>query len=167
MVAQAFDEFESLFNPLDAVEELVAANQWAFDRSGEDQLVVDIQGRWCDYRLFFMWHEENCGLQFACQADVKVPDAMRPAAGELLVAINRRLWAGHFDVCPRFGTPLFRYTLLLRGAPMVSMEQLEDLVELALSECERYVPAFQFVVWGGKSVDEAIEAAVLDTVGEA
>jgi hypothetical protein len=40
-------------------------------------------------------------------------------------------------------------------------------MEIAVSECDRFYPAFQFVIWGGKSAAEAIGAAMLDTVGEA
>jgi hypothetical protein len=47
------------------------------------------------------------------------------------------------------------------------VEQLEDLVDIAITECERFYPAFQFVVWGGKSPKEGIGAAMLDTAGEA
>jgi hypothetical protein len=36
-----------------------------------------------------------------------------------------------------------------------------------LSECERFYPAFQFVVWGGKSPAQAIASAMIDPVGEA
>ena len=38
-------------NPLDILEELVAANEWPFDRSGPDEMVVEATGRWCDYRM--------------------------------------------------------------------------------------------------------------------
>jgi len=62
---------------------------------------------------------------------------------------------------------VFRHTTLLRGAGGASVEQLEDLVDIALTECERYYPAFQFVIWGGKNPSQAIAAAMLDTVGEA
>ena len=33
--------------------------------------------------------------------------------------------------------------------------------------CERYFPAFQFMVWAGKSAEEAMNAAMFDTAGEA
>jgi hypothetical protein len=41
------------------------------------------------------------------------------------------------------------------------------MVETALLECERFYPAFQYVIWGGKQAPDAIEAAMIDTVGEA
>jgi hypothetical protein len=40
-------------------------------------------------------------------------------------------------------------------------------VDIAVAECERYYPAFQFVVWGGKNAPDAIATALLDTMGEA
>ena len=86
---------------------------------------------------------------------------------ELLAEVNNRLWLGHFDVEPDDHTPMFRHALLLRGQRGATIEQIEDLVEVALTESERYYPAFQFVIWGGKTARDAIEAAILDTVGEA
>jgi hypothetical protein len=41
------------------------------------------------------------------------------------------------------------------------------MVNVALSESERFYPAFQFVIWGGKPPEEAVAAALIDPVGEA
>ena len=57
--------------------------------------------------------------------------------------------------------------VLLRGAPGASAESLEDMIDIAITECERFFPAFQFVLWGGKSASDALDAAMLDCVGEA
>ena len=80
---------------------------------------------------------------------------------------NARIWLGHFDLPAEDEMPMFRHTVPMRGVRGAAVEQLEDLVDAALTECERYYPAFQFVVWGGKSAGEAIAAACLDTQGEA
>ena len=119
------------------------------------------------YRLFFFWQEEISAMQFSCQFDLKVPEKKRRDVAELLGIINERMWLGHFDVDSEELTPMFRHTTLLRGAQAASQEQLEDLVDIALTECERFYPAFQFILWGGKSASEAVSAAILDTVGEA
>ncbi len=85
-----------------------------------------------------------------------------------MVSANERLWLGHFDICSEDGALLFRHTVPLRGVKGgASIEQLEDLVESAVLECERIYPALQMVVWGGYSVDEALTAALMETVGEA
>lgn len=167
MSAVAVDTPTPAHNPLDIVEEIVTANEWPFERSSDDELIVEIGGRWCDYRLYFVWQGDVAALQFSCQFDMKVPSARRLAVSELLAEVNARMWLGHFDVCSEEHTPMFRQTMLLRGSRGATVEQLEDLVEIALSECERFYPAFQFVIWGGKSASEAVSAAILDTVGEA
>lgn len=167
MSATAVETTVSAHNPLDIVEEIVNANEWPFERSSDDELIVEIGGRWCDYRLYFVWQPDVSAMQFSCQFDMKVQPGRRSAVNDLLAAVNARLWLGHFDVCSEEHTPMFRQTMLMRGARAASVEQLEDLVEIALSECERFYPAFQFVIWGGKSAEEAVSAAILDTLGEA
>jgi hypothetical protein len=96
-----------------------------------------------------------------------VPEKQRSALYELLALANEQLWLGHFGLESADGMPVFRHAILLRGAPSASAESLEDLVDIALTECERFYPAFQFVLWGGKTPAEALAAAMLECVGEA
>ena len=157
----------AIANPIDLVEEIVQANEWAHDRASDAELVVEISGRWCDYRLLFLWQREINALHFTCGFEMKVPKPRRAAIFELLAVVNERLWLGHFDLASEDLSPSFRQGVLLRGATGASVEQIEDLVDIAVSECERFYPAFQLVVWGGKTPDEAIAAAMLDPMGEA
>src|SRR5947199_75094 len=125
-------------NPIDLVEEIVIANDWAHDRASEEELVVEISGRWCDYRMYFVWQEELCALHFSCGFDMKVTKGRRSAVYELLALANEKLWLGHFDLSAEENSPAFRHAVLLRGISAASAEQVEDLVDIALSECERY-----------------------------
>lgn len=154
-------------NPLDILEELVSANEWRFDRATEEEMVVEIAGRWCDYRLFFHWQEDLSAMYFSCLFDMRTPPHKRTVVAELLALVNEKLWLGHFDLCSDELVPMFRHTVLLRGAGRISVEQLEDLVDIAVSECERFFPAFQYVLWGGRSPADALAAAMIETVGEA
>ena len=158
---------EAAANPLDLVEQFVTANDWPFDRRNEDEMAVEVPGRWCDYSLYFAWREDIGALHFTCAMDMKVQNNKRGHLHELLASVNERLWLGHFGLWAEEGVPMFRHAVLLRGLMGASMEQIEDLVDIAVSECERFYPAFQFVLWGGKSPADAISAALLDTVGEA
>lgn len=154
-------------NPIDLVEEMVLSHEWPHDRASDEEIVVEIAGRWCDYRLFFVWQEEISAMHFSCSFDMKVPKPRRASVYELLAFINEKLWLGHFDLAAEDSSPAFRHALLLRGGYGASTEQVEDLVEIALSECERFYPAFQFVIWGGKSAEDAMTAAMIDPIGEA
>lgn len=154
-------------NPLDLLEEIVGANDWPHERASGDELAVEITGRWCDYRLFFLWQEDMSALHFSCLFETRVGGERRDPIHHLLALVNEKLWLGHFDLSSDDGTPMFRHTLLLRGAGAASVEQLEDLVDVAVSESDRYYPAFQFVIWGGKSARDALDAALIEVAGEA
>ncbi len=154
-------------NPIDLIEQLVMANQWVFDRSADDELAVEVAGRWCDYKLFFSWREDVSALHFSCAFDMRVPAAKVSPVHQLLSQVNEKLWLGHFDLWSEDGLPLFRHAVPLRGTSGASLEQLEDLVTAALRECARFYPAFQFVVWGGKTPTEAVAVSLIDPVGEA
>lgn len=154
-------------NPIDLAEEIVRANEWTLERSAEDELLVEVSGQFCDYRLCFVWREDMSSLHFTCVIDARVPPRRDREVHSLLAYVNERLWLGHFDVCSEEKVPMFRQTVLLRGIRCASVEQIEDLMDIALNECERFYPAFQFVLWGGKSAKDALEAAMVDTVGEA
>jgi hypothetical protein len=167
MAGLTVDTSEIRGNPLDVLEELVDANEWRFDRNSAEEMLVELSGRWCDYRLYFIWQEDLSAISFSCIVDLRVSGHRRTSFLELLGAVNEKLWLGHFDLGVEEPVPMFRHTILLRGLGGVSVEQLEDLVDIAVTECERFYPAFQFLLWGGKTPEEAVEAAMLETVGEA
>ncbi len=154
-------------NPLDVLEQIVSANEWAFERRSDGEMAAEAPGKWCDYGLYFSWSPEISAMHFSCAFDMKVPAAQRDKLFELLALANEKLWIGHFGIESDDGVPVFRHSVLLRGAPGASAESLEDMVDIAVTECERFFPAFQFVLWGGKSPADALQAAMLDCVGEA
>jgi hypothetical protein len=160
-------EIETGPNPLDVLEQIVSANDWAFERRSDSEMAAEAPGRWCDYGLFFNWSHEISAMHFTCAFEMKVPAKRRNALYELLALANERLWIGHFALDADDGIPVFRHAMLLRGTSGASSESLEDLMDIAIAECERFYPAFQFVLWGGKSPEDALEAAMLECVGEA
>jgi hypothetical protein len=162
-----YEERDRSANPLDVLEQIVTANEWAFDRRSDSEMAAEAPGKWCDYGLYFSWSHEISAMHFSCTFDLKVPPGKRDRLFELLALANEKLWIGHFGLDSDDGVPVFRHAVLLRGAPGASAESLEDMVDIAITECERFFPAFQFVLWGGKSPAEALQAAILDCVGEA
>jgi hypothetical protein len=160
-------EHERASNPLDILEQIIAANEWAFERRSDGEMAAEAPGKWCDYGLHFSWSHEISAMAFTCAFDMKVPAEKRDRLYELLALANDRLWIGHFGIEVEDGVPVFRHSVLLRGSPSASAESLEDMVDIAITECERFFPAFQFVLWGGKAPAEALAASMLDCVGEA
>lgn len=154
-------------NPLDLLEELVSANEWTFERPTDTEMMVEVEGRWCGYYLLFVWRGDVGAICFSCHFDQKIPAQSWPLVYQLLGRFNETLWLGHFDLTSDEGMVMFRHTVLLRGARGASVEQLEDLVDTAVGECERFYPALQMVVWGGRTIDDAMTAVLMEVAGEA
>lgn len=160
-------EDTTLSNPLDVVEQIVEYNDWTFDRRNDQEMAVQVPGSWCDYSLYFAWNDEIGAMHFTCAFDMRVPSERRHPVFELLAEVNERLWMGHFGMWADEGLPMYRHALPMRGLAHPTLQQMEDLVETALLECERFYPSFQYVIWGGKTAKDAIEAAMIETAGEA
>jgi hypothetical protein len=62
---------------------------------------------------------------------------------------------------------MFRHALVLAGGVTATDGQCEALLSTALDACEAHYPAFQFVVWAGKTARQALDAAVFNTAGSA
>ncbi|OHC73758.1 MAG: hypothetical protein A3G18_05105 [Rhodospirillales bacterium RIFCSPLOWO2_12_FULL_58_28] len=154
-------------HPLDVVEKIVDENDWTSDRQGNREIVVQAPGRWCNYSLYFTWNEDLGAVHFTCAFDLRAPAERRAAMHELLALINEKVCLGHFGLWDEEGLPMYRHALLLRGAGGPSREQMEDMVDAAIMESDRFYPAFQHVIWGGRTAHESVSAAMVDTIGEA
>ncbi|HXL99004.1 MAG TPA: YbjN domain-containing protein [Rhizomicrobium sp.] len=160
------EEFVAGPHPLDLLEHAVEDNGWAFERSGRDELNLSVAGRWCDHHFSFTWREELQSLHLSSAFDMRVNDTRRHDVAALLMYVNAKLWIGHFDLWPEDGTLLYRHAMIFPEA-RASASQCEALLNLAVEACEYYYPAFQFVLWGGKSAEEAVAAAILECQGQA
>ncbi len=154
-------------NPVDLVERLAAINDWSFERSNESEITLSIKGRHTNYNVSFQWMDELEALHAACAFDLKVPEARRGEIYKLLAMVNEQLWLGHFDLWSEEGLVMYRDGLVLSGGAEASGRQCEALLENAVSAAERYYPAFQFVIWAGKTAREAMDATLFETAGEA
>jgi hypothetical protein len=154
-------------SPLDVVEHMAAGNNWPFERAGEDEIGLVVTGRWTNYQVSFTWMNEIETLHLACAFDMKVPEPRLADVQKLIALINEQMWIGHFDVWTQNGVVMFRHALVLAGGVAASGRQCEAVLASALDSCERYFPAFQFVIWAGKSARQAMESAMFETTGEA
>jgi hypothetical protein len=154
-------------NPLEVVESMAASNDWSFERAGEDEITLLVTGKWSDYQISFTWMFDIEALHLACAFELKVPERNRAEVQQLISLINEQMWVGHFDLWTKDGIVMYRHALVLAGGVTASGRQCEALLGTALDACERYFPAFQFVVWAGKTAREALDAAMFETQGRA
>jgi hypothetical protein len=165
-MATAQFNFDRLTNPVDMVEHIATIHDWTFERSAPDELTLSVVGSWCDYHISLTWRDDLEALHLACAFDFKASRARLAEIYRLLALINEQLWLGHFDLWKDDGLLLYRHGLLLTGAE-TQAAQCEALLRAALEACERYYQSFQFVLWAGKSAEEALAATMLETQGQA
>ena len=62
---------------------------------------------------------------------------------------------------------MYRNSLLSFDFSSITPEIIESILTSSLSDCDKYYPTFQFLLWGDKTPNQAIEASLLETQGEA
>nr|WP_137677477.1 YbjN domain-containing protein [Parerythrobacter lutipelagi] len=146
---------------------LFEARGWPFQTLSAEEISGEIQGSWAKYQLRAIWRAEDNVLQVLCLPDVRVASEKTGAAYELLALVNEQLWLGHFDIWSKGGVLVYRNGAMLGDDGLLSLDQAQALVETAVDECDRFYPAFQFVLWSDRSPREALDNALVDAHGEA
>jgi hypothetical protein len=153
--------------PVEMLAALFEARGWNCEVISDEELTGEVQGSWANYQLRAIWRSADNVLQFLCLPDIRVTQDKRQPAYELLSLVNEQVWLGHFDIWSNGDVLLYRHGVLLGDDGVLSLAQAQSLVEVAIDECDRFYPAFQFVLWGDKSPRAALDSAMVDAVGEA
>ena len=169
MMSSSLDQYPGSADaaPVDMLAALFEARGWAVEEHTEDEIAGEIQGSWAKYQVKAVWRSMDNVLQLICVPDIRVAKDKRTAAYELLSLVNEQMWLGHFDLWSNGGVIIYRHGVLLSDDGMLSVNQAQALIESAVEDCDRFYPAFQFVLWGDKSPEDALDAALVDAAGEA
>jgi hypothetical protein len=153
--------------PVEMLAQLFEAHGWPCEFVNDEEISGEIQGSWATYQVRGIWRAEDRVLQLLCLPDIRVQQSKRGPAFELLGLINEQLWLGHFDIWSRGGVLLYRHGLMLGEDGLLSLSMAQAAIDGAVAECDRFYPAFQFVLWGDKDPQQALDAALVDAAGEA
>jgi hypothetical protein len=154
-------------DPLDIVERVLAAENLSFERTEDGDLAFALTGDWKDFELWFAWRPEADCLQICLSVDLKASKVQLDSAHALINLINQRVWLGHFEVWADDGEVVFRHALSLPDGERPSMAQTASMIDAAMEAADRFYPAFDFLVNGGKTPEEAMAACMFETVGHA
>lgn len=159
--------YHNIQNPLDALEEIIFYKKWSCNRANENELIAELKSRLCFYRLYFSWSQEVNAINFTITFDSKVPESKLSSVYELLSLINENLWMGHFDITSKTGILSYRNTFLIKEKSIEYIKLIEDLVYIGISECEKFYPSFQMVLWEGYTPSKAAATCLMETIGQA
>tara|TARA_B100000575_G_scaffold207868_1_gene169179 strand:+ start:8251 stop:8724 length:474 start_codon:yes stop_codon:yes gene_type:complete len=156
-----------LLNPIDIVEDVIYQKKWNFSRAADHELVAEISSQWCSYRLYFTWSENMNALSLSITFDIRFPETKLIKAYELMGLINENLWIGHFDITSKNGIPAFRHTILSSTETDVLHKKFEDMVDIAICECEKFYPCFEQVLFENITPRDAINFSKFEIIGRA
>ncbi|TYB89093.1 YbjN domain-containing protein [Oceaniovalibus sp. ACAM 378] len=164
--SEQFLEFEDI-HPIDIVENLAEHRAWEFDRVGEDQIAMAVEGQWRTYSITLAWSGHDETLRLICTFEMEPPEHRMPQIYEVLNATNDHCWAGAFTFWAAQKLMVYRYGLVLAGGQFAGPEQIDRMISAAVSSAERFYPAFQLVAWADRAPEDALQIAIAEAYGRA
>lgn len=159
--------FSEDLHPIDIVEHLAEHHDWDFDRIGDDQIAMAVEGQWRTYSITLAWSAHDETLRMVCTFEMEPPEEKLPALYHVLNDVNDQCWAGAFTFWAEQQLMVYRYGLVMAGAQAISPEQIDTLIGAAVMSAERFYPALQLVVWGDRAPKEALQIAIGEAYGRA
>ena len=154
-------------HPIDMVESVAQQADWDFDRVGDDQIAMAVEGAWRVYSLNLAWSDYDDMLRLVCSFELTPPEERMDEMLELLNLANDKIWCGNFVYWPDHKMMAFRYGLTLAGGATATLEQIEAMLRTAVGFSERFYPAFQLVGWSNQTPEEALQVAIDEAYGTA
>ncbi|SFP80245.1 YbjN domain-containing protein [Tranquillimonas alkanivorans] len=154
-------------HPIDIVEHLAECHEWDFDRVGDDQIAMAVEGQWRTYSITLAWSAYDETLRLICTFDMEPPEDRMAGLHEVLNTINDQCWSGAFTYWAEQRLMVWRYGLVLSGGQTACPEQIDRMISSAVIAAEKFYPAFQLVAWGGKTAKEAMQVAIAEAYGRA
>lgn len=156
-----------LGDPIELVTRFVTNQDWLLQRRGENAVLVEVPGKWCDYQLAVTWQHNEEAMQVTCRIDVQFDEGRFGEIALLAALLNQQIFMGHLALDIVTGELELRHTLPLRGAGGATPEQIEDVVDIMLGECEHCFPPIYQVAEGQLAANDAAAGAFFATEGEA
>ena len=169
-VPMAHSQFQQkilLGDPIELVTRFVTNHDWLLQQRDENAVLAEVPGKWCDYQLAVTWQHNEEAMQVTCRIDVQCDKSQLSEIALLAALLNQQIFMGHLALDVETGELELRHTLPLRGAGGATPEQIEDVVDIMLGECEYCFPTIYQVAKGKLAATDAAKAAFFTTQGEA
>ncbi len=158
---------EEDIHPIDIVEHIANHHDWDFDRIGDDQIAMAVEGQWRTYSITLAWCAYDETLRLICTFEMEPPEDTLPVLYDGLNRVNDQCWAGSFSYWTDQKLMVYRYGLVLAGGQVASPDQIDTMINAAVLSAERYYPAFQLICWGNRPPKEAMQIAIAEAYGTA
>ncbi len=155
------------YNPIDLVENIFSSRSFELERRGLNEVVVEVQGKRNNMILYFAWEASMNCIDLSSLKDIETKIEDRSKIFELLALINEELWVGHFSYWTEQNTPVFKHSLFLNKEEDLFEDKIEQMIDIAIKECERMYPVFKVVLTKGMEPKQALYPMLMETAGQA
>jgi hypothetical protein len=153
-------------NPLEVFTRICIAEGYDHDRIDINELQISLPGLWCEHDVSLTWNAATEQVQVFLLFEGKMPGGRTDDICRLMSLLNERLASGHFDYWDKNRCLVYRDSASLRGGAKLGTEQGLDMLAHALDAAERGYPACQYVIWAGKSPEDALTSALVDLAAQ-
>ena len=158
-------EKEFVDDPFEMIEVIASLHDWTCERS-DREISILANGKHNNYQLSVSFQDDYEGLNIVCGFDIRFNDRNKYQIFKLVSSINAQIWLGHFDIWEKDGLIIYRNSSVL-GKNNISHEFIQKMLLDAINSIDRYFPAFQYILWAGKTSEEALNTVLFETKGEA
>lgn len=138
-----------------ALEDFLKKEDWTYRISGEEDILLDIDGENGSYRGSFFVDESRVGFYFTIPYNI--PAENRTAVNEFLCRANYGLTLGNFELDLDRGFVNYKTTLIWEEENIPSHETLARLVYVNVDMLDRYFKGINSIVYGNSDPKEAVE----------
>lgn len=162
------DETDTSSDPMETVESVIGSDErFACERAEDGDIHFSFKTSWGESVGYFSYRHELPALLFTLGFEIQAPKSRINETVRLAALINENLWLGHFDVWSDDGTIIFRHAMPMIGRDEISVGEVQAMLAAAMDAADRFQPSFQYVILGGMAADDASNAALFETIGEA
>jgi len=153
-------------NPINLFEKIIISNNWAFERPIDDEIYIEVPTKYSNLIIHVRWLKNEEKIDIKASFYLKMDFSNSHEIYKLLNLINNTICIGNFQINEN-KYPTFRSAIFFEDSKNSKSDILKKMLCFAISESEKFFPAFQLVLWAGKKAEEAIMFLDFATEGKA
>ena len=161
------NKINSFCNPIDYIEEQIYKLDADLFRDSPNHLTLNYRGQWRNYDVVFFWDEQNEIISVSSHFDITKKAKINKNIYSLVSIVNEKINLGYFHYCSKLDTVFFKYHVSIKGFDYLTEEQIDDILNVVIKECDKYFPAFYLYFLKKQDPKFALTASLIETNGEA
>lgn len=154
-------------NPITALQECFTACNLPHERVSKHSVRLKLQGDWQEYGIVFEYQPACQRFIIGGTLSMQIPTSEIIRLYEVIGRMNTQLAYGHFIFDHHSHQIRYHYALPEQALSGLDVEDLENLIEDAVLALESLFPVVHSLLFGGRSIDGAMQKYLCTAQGSA